>query len=145
MPDRYGPYRNHRYLLEIDGLAEASFSSATIPDASAGVVEYREGADPPTVRKLKGLNSYSNITLEKGITDSTELYDWWLTVEQGDVDSARRSAAVVILDEEANPGPRYEFRDAWISRYDGPDLDATGEGVAIESIEIVHEGMERSA
>lgn len=145
MPDRYGPYRSHRYLLEIDGLTEASFSSVTIPDASAGVIEYREGTDPPTVRKLKGLSTYSNINLEKGVTDSTELYDWWVTVEQGDVDAARRNAAVVILDEEGNPGPRYEFRDAWISQYDSPDLDATGEGVAIESIEIVHEGMERSA
>lgn len=145
MPDRYGPYRSHRYLLEIDSVVEAGFSSVTIPDASAGVIEYREGNEAPTVRKLKGLNSYSNITLEKGITDSTELYDWWTVVEQGDVDAARRSAAVVILDEEGEPGPRYEFRNAWIRRYDAPDLDATGEGVAIESIELVHEGMERAA
>jgi phage tail-like protein len=146
MPDRYGPFRNHRFLLEVDGIAEAAFSEATIPEASAGVVEYREGNEPPTNRKLKGLNSYGNITLSKGVTESTELYDWWVQVEQGKLEEARRdNAAIVILDEEGNPGPRYQFRNVWISQYDAPDLDASGDAVAIESLELVHEGMERAA
>jgi phage tail-like protein len=143
MPDRHGPFRNHRFVLEVDGIAEASFSEVSVPEASAGVVEYREGTDPPTTRKLKGLNSYGNVTLSKGITESTELYDWWTLVEQGKLEEARRSAAIVVLDEEGNPGPRYQFRDVWIRQYDAPDLDATGDGVAIESLELVHEGMER--
>jgi phage tail-like protein len=145
MPDRYGPFRNHRFLLEIDGIAEAAFSEASIPEASTGVIEYREGNEAPTNRKLKGLNSYGNITLRKGITESTELYDWWTLVEQGKLEEARRSAAIVVLDEEGQPGPRYEFRDAWVRQYDAPDLDASGDGVAIESLELVHEGMERAA
>jgi phage tail-like protein len=145
MPDRYGPFRNHRFLLEIDGIAEAAFSEASIPEASTGVIEYREGNEAPTSRKLKGLNSYGNITLRKGITESTELYDWWTLVEQGKLEEARRSAAIVVLDEEGQPGPRYEFRDAWVRQYDAPDLDASGDGVAIESLELVHEGMERAA
>ena len=145
MPDRHGPFRNHRFLLEIDGIAEAAFSEASIPEASAGVVEYREGNEAPTSRKLKGLNSYGNITLRRGVTESTELYEWWKLVEQGRLDTARRSVAVVVLDEEGNPGPRYEFRNAWVRQYDAPDLDASGEAVAIESLELVHEGMERAA
>ena len=145
MPDRHGPYRNHRFLLEIDGIAEAGFSEVTVPEASASVVEYREGNEAPTPRKLKGLNSYGNVTLSGGITESTVLYDWWRLVEQGKVDEARRSAAIVVLDEEGNPGPRYQFRNVWIRQYDAPDLDASGDAVAIESIELVHEGMERAA
>ena len=145
MPDRYGPFRNHRFLLEIDGIAEAAFSRASIPEASAGVIEYREGSEAATSRKLKGLTSYGNVTLSKGITESTELYDWWKLVEQGKLEEARRSVAIVVLDEEGQPGPRYEFRNAWVRQYDAPDLDASGEAVAVESLELVHEGMERAA
>lgn len=146
MPDRHGPYRNARFLLEIDGIAIAGFSQCSIPENSTETVEYREGNDRPTPRKLWSLNSYGTLTLEKGTTDdSIELYEWRQAVEQGQVDDARRNIAVVVLDEEGNPGPRWEFRDAWPTQYDAPDLDSSGNEVAIESIEIDHEGMERTA
>ena len=146
MPDRHGPYRNARFLLEIDGIAIAGFSQATIPENSTEAVEYRDGNDPPTVRKLWSLNSYGNLTLEKGVTDdSMALFEWRQTVEQGQVDQARRNVAVVVLDEEGEAGPRWEFENAWPTQYDAPDLDATGSEVAIESLEIAHEGMVRSA
>ena len=145
MPDRHGPYRNFRYLLEIDGIAEAQFSECTVPEVSTETIEYREGDDKPTVKKLSGLVSYGDLTMQRGVTDSLELYEWWRLVEQGMVDEARRSIAVVVLDEEAASGPRFEFSDAWISQYDAPDLNATANEVAIESITVVHEGMVRTA
>lgn len=146
MPDRHGPYRNVRFVLEIGGVAIASFSSCSIPENSTEPVEYRNGNDKPTVRKLWSLNSYGNLTLEKGTTqDSIELFEWRKSVEQGSVDAARRDIAVIVLDEEGSTGPRWEFTQAWPINYDAPDLDATGNEVAIESIEIAHEGMERVA
>lgn len=144
MPDRHGPFRNVRYLLEIDGIAVAGFSQCGLPENSTDVVEYREGSDRPTVRKLWSLNDYGTLTLEKGSTgDSLELFEWRKLVEQGQVDEARRNIAVVLLDEEGEPAARWEFREAWPTQYGGPDLDATGNEVAIESLEIDHEGMER--
>lgn len=146
MADRHGPYRDVRFLLEIDGIVKAGFSQCTIPENTTEPTEYREGTDRPTVRKLWSLNDYGTLTLESGVTDdSIELFEWRQLVEQGNLDDARRSIAVVILDEEGNPGPRWEFVKAWPSSYDAPDLDATGGEVAIESIEIEHEGMERIA
>ena len=146
MADRHGPYRDVRFLLEIDGIVKAGFSQCTIPENTTEPTEYREGTDRPTVRKLWSLNDYGTLTLESGVTDdSIELFEWRQLVEQGNLDDARRSIAVVILDEEGNPGPRWEFVSAWPSSYDAPDLDATGGEVAIESIEIEHEGMERIA
>jgi phage tail-like protein len=146
MPDRHGPYRNVRFLLEIDGITRAGFSTASIPENSTEVTEYREGNDPPTVRKLWNLNDYGTLTLESGTTDdSIELFEWRKAVENGKVEDARRSIAVVVLDEEGSTGPRWEFKNAWPTNYDAPDLDATGGDVAIESIEIAHEGMERTA
>jgi phage tail-like protein len=146
MPDRHGPYRNHRFLLEIDGIVRAGFNQCSLPESTTESIEYREGNEGPTPRKLGGLNSYGNLTLQWGTTgDSIELSEWRQLVEQGQVDSARRSIAVLVLDEEGDPGPRWEFRNAWPQQYDAPDLDAAGNEVAIESMEIVHEGMERTA
>lgn len=146
LPDRHGPYRENRFLVEIDGIATASFSRVELPDASIADVEYRDGNDPHTDRKLKGSNEYDPLLLERGVTDdSIELYEWFKLVEQGSVDESRRSIAVVLLDVSGNPGPRWEFRNAWPARYDAPDLDATGNEVALERLEILHEGMERTA
>ncbi|MDY6818781.1 MAG: phage tail protein [Halobacteriales archaeon] len=146
MPDKHGPYRNSRFRLEIDGIAMAGFSSASIPENSTEAIEYREGTDPPTARKLSSLNDYSTLTLETGTTDSSiELFEWRKMVEQGKVDQARRSIAVIVLDTEGNAGARWEFIRAWPRRYDAPDLDASGNDVTIETLEIVHEGMERKA
>lgn len=145
MPDRHGPFRNTRFLLEIDGIAKAGFKEVTIPESNTEIVEYREGTDRPTARKLSTLAAHGNLTLKWGVTtDAIALYEWWQLVEQGKTDSARRQIAIVLLDEEGQPGPRWEFRDAWCRQYDAPDLDATGNEVAIESMEIVHEGMERT-
>ena len=146
MPDRHGPYRNSRFLLEIDGIVQAGFSQCTIPETSTEPIEYREGNEAPTVRKLGSLVSYGNLTLQWGTTpDSTELFEWRQLVEQGNLDEARRNIAVIVLDEEGEAGARWEFRNAWPQQYDAPDLDASGNEVAIESREIAHEGMERSA
>lgn len=146
MPDRHGPYRDHRFLLEINEVAQVGFSQATIPETSTEVISYRNGDEAPTPRKLSGLHSYGDLTLQNGVTDSSlELFEWRQMVEQGKVDAARQTVAVIVLDEEGNPGPRYEFTDAWPSQYDAPDLDGSGTNVAIESLTISHEGMERVA
>jgi phage tail-like protein len=146
VPDRHGPYRNARFLLEIEGVAKAGFSRCRLPERRTDVVEYREGNEPPTPRKLAGLNRYGPLVLETGITDdSIALFEWQRQVERGQVDEARRTIAVVVLDEEGSPGPRYEFERCWPHRYEPSDLDATGECVMIESLEVVTEGFERVA
>lgn len=146
MPDRHGPYRRTRFLLEIDDIAKAGFSRCQIPASRTDVIEYREGTDPPTPRKLWNLNEFGRLVLESGVTeDSIELYEWRKSIENGKVDQGRRNVAIVLLDEEGESGPRWELKNAWPASYEAPDLVATGKGVAIERLEIVHEGMERTA
>jgi len=145
MPDRHGPFRVARFLLEIDGVAKAGFSRCRLPTSSTTVVEYREGNDPPRPRKLAGLTDAGPLVLRSGVTtDSVELAEWRRLVQQGKVDDARRSIAVVLLDAEGSVGARWEFRNAWPARYEGPTLDADRSAVAIETLEIVSEGFERA-
>lgn len=142
--NRKDPFRTSRFLLEIDGIIQAGFSEATVPDTSTDVIEYREGNELPTARKLPGLTKYGNITLKWGTTDSMEIYEKWRKpVEQGKMGDARKNIAVILLDEEGNAAARWEFSNAWPIKYDAPDMNAKGNDVALETIEIAHEGMKR--
>ena len=143
--ERIDPYKNFRFLVEIDGIVQAGFSEASIPDTTQEPIEYREGNQTPTVRKLPGLIKYGNLTLKWGITDSLDLYEWRKMVEQGQTKGARRNLAVILMDEEGNAASRWEFAEAWPSKYDAPDLDGKGNDIAVETLEIVHEGMSRTA
>jgi phage tail-like protein len=140
---RKDPYRNFRFLVEIDSIVQAGFSEATIPDSTQDPIEYREGNEPPTSHKIPGLIKYGNVTLKWGITDSLELYNWRKLVEQGKMKQARRNLAIILLDEEGAPKARWEFQDAWPNKYDAPDMNAKGTDIAIETLEVVHEGMAR--
>lgn len=140
---RVDPYRNFRFLVEIKGIVQAGFNEVTIPDSAQDPIEYREGNEPPTPRKIPGVVKYGNLTLKWGITDSMEIYKWRKLVEQGKMKDARRDIAIILLDEEGSPANRWEFAEAWPTKYDAPDLNAKGTDIAIETLEIAHEGMER--
>lgn len=145
MPDSRGPLRNNRFIVEIDGIEASGFARVELPDATNTDVGYREGNDQQaSKRKLKAGNEFDSLVLERGTKrDDMQLSDWYKLVKDGKVDDARSSIAVILLDEENDPAARWEFKKAWPARYDPPDLDATGSEVAMETIEILHEGMER--
>ncbi len=143
MAERTDPYRNCRFLLEIDSITQAGFSEVTIPDTAQDPIEYREGNESPTSRKIPGLVKYGNVSLKWGITDSMDIYDWRVLVEEGKMKDARRNVAIVLMDEEGNSKSRWEFSEAWPTKYDAPDLNAKGNDIAIETLELAHEKMER--
>jgi len=145
MAERKDPYKNFRYLVELDGITQGGFSEVTIPDSTQDVIEYREGNELTiTARKQPGLIKYGNVTLKWGVTDSMELYEWRKMVEDGKIKEARKSMSINILDDEGNAVGRWQFENAWPTKYDAPDLKATGNEISIESIEIAHEGMLRT-
>ncbi|RLA83722.1 MAG: phage tail protein [Epsilonproteobacteria bacterium] len=144
MAERKDPYRNFRFIVEIDGIAQGGFNEVTLPDSSQDPIEYREGTDAPTMRKIPGMIKYGNVILKWGITDSLDLYKWRKLVEDGNTQEARKNMAVIILDDKGQAKARWEFSDAWPTKYDASDLKATGSEVAIETLEIAHEGMKRT-
>lgn len=139
---RVDPYRNFSFLVEIDGITQAGFSDCSGFGASTDPVEYREGGETKTVRKLPGLTKYTNITLKWGLTDSKELYNWYRDVVNGKID--RKSGSIILLDLEGNEKVRWNFFDAWPTKWDGPDFTAKGNDVAIETLELAHERVERA-
>lgn len=134
------PFRNFRFRVEIDGIAQSGFARVVIPEGMAEAIEYREGHEALHSRKLLGRISYSNVILTWGTTLSRELYDWWRAVADGDVQ--RRNLAILLLDQQGNEVKRWNVRNAWPVRYAPSALDAEGSDVHTETLEIAHEGME---
>lgn len=140
--ERVDPYRNFRFRVEIDDITQAGFSEVTGFDASIDVVEYREGTERITPRKLPGLAKYGNITLKWGATDSTDLFDWIQAAIEGEIE--RKTIVIVAIDEEGGDAATWEIEEAWPVKYNAPDFNGTASEVAIEVLEIAHEGMKRT-
>jgi phage tail-like protein len=139
---RVDPYKGFKFLLEIDGIVQAGFSECSGFGSEIEVVEYREGGEPSTVRKLPGKVSYPDMTLKWGITDSRELYDWHHTAVNGQIE--RKNGSVILLDDIGEEKVRWNFFDAWPSKYDAPDFNATGNEVAVDTLTIACERLERA-
>jgi phage tail-like protein len=138
---RTDPFRAFNFLVEIDGITRAAFRECSGLDSSQNAIDYREGGDKLSVRKLPGLNTFSNITLKWGITSDTELWDWRQKAAEGKVE--RKNGSIILLDETGAEKIRWNFSDGWPTKWTGPTYNATGNEVAIETIEIVHEGISR--
>ena len=138
---RIDPYRGFNFLVELDGISQASFQECSGLDASTDPVDYREGGDPFHQRKLSGLNSFSPISLKRGITDSDELWKWRETVIDGK--TQRKSGSIVLLDESGAEKLRWNFSSAWPSKWTGPSFNSTGSSVAVETLELTHEEVKK--
>jgi phage tail-like protein len=139
---RVDPYKNFRFLVEIEGIVQAGFSEVSGFGSEVEVVEYREGGDTSTVRKLPGKTTYRDLTLKWGITDSRELYDWHRAAVNGQVE--RKHGSILLLDDLGQEKVRWNFFDAWPSKWEGASLNATGKEVAIDALTVSCERMERA-
>ena len=135
------PHGKFRYKVEIDGLDAGGFSEASGFDASIDVMEYREGDMVQTPMKIPGLKKYGNITLKQGVADSMVMYEWMIAGVEGEVE--RKTITITILDATETAAASWQVINAWPTKYTAPDFNATSSEIAIESIEIAHEGMTR--
>ena|ERR1700740_497559 len=137
---RVDPYRGFNFRVELDNTSVAAFRECGGLTLTTDPVDYREGTDIPlSVRKLTGLRKHTNITMKRGYTPNKDLWNWYKNVVNGVSD--RRNGAIVLQDEEHNDVLRWEFENGWICKWEGAVMNATSNDVAIESIEICHEGM----
>jgi phage tail-like protein len=118
-----------------------SFSEVSGLTLESEPIEYRPGDDASlTVRKIPGLRKYGNVTLKRGIVPKENgFWDWWNQIQSGTVE--RRAVTISLLNEEHKPVVNWEIRDAWPVKVEGPGLNATGNEIAIETLELAHEGM----
>jgi phage tail-like protein len=137
---RDNPYSNHSFAVDLGTGDAIGFSEVDLPSGEIEVIEYREGNEIARARKLPGLATYANVTLKRGVTGNLELFEWWRSVRDGQL--LRRKVTITLLDEQRQPVQRWVLRDAWPVKLDYSPLNALGNEVVIETLELAHEGFE---
>lgn len=143
---RTDPYPGYNFLVVFDGISDdgaavkGSFSEVSGLGVEITPIEYRNGSEDITVRKLPGLKKFPNIVLKRGITGDVDFWNWIKSAMDGQV--VRIDGYISLLDESRQEVMRFNFRRAWPTKWHGPTFDATANEVAIEMLEICHEGLE---
>ena len=139
---RPDPYKNFRFQIELGGTIMGWFTECSGLSSKVATIEYREGGNPKTVYKLPGQTSYTDITLKWGLSDSTYMYEWHSKAFEGAVE--RRSGSIIILGDDGAEVARWNFTDAWPTTWNGPALNAKSNEVAIETMVLTCEKIERT-
>lgn len=131
--------------LEFQGAVVGAFRECTGLGSENEVVEYKASGPKGdfVIKKVPGRLKWNNITLKRGITDQMDLWKWRKLVEQGNVDQARKNGTITMYDTKGTAIAKWNFVNAWPSKITGPDANAGSNDVAIEELEITHEGYER--
>lgn len=143
---REDPYPAYNFLVEVtgvspDGLAvRGSFAEVSGLDVEITPIEYRNGPEDITVRKIPGLKKFTNLTLKRGITGDLGFWNWIVSAMKGQI--LRAEGAIVMLDENRQEVMRWNFKRAWPTKATGPSFNAKNNEIAMETLEIAHEGIE---
>jgi phage tail-like protein len=146
---RDNPYSNFNFILLVNGQPMAAFSEISGLDSENTPIEYREGADATnSVRKYPGIEKYSNVSLKKGITGSLALWEWRKEVRDStSTFPPRKTVTIKLLNEKGDanaPAMTFTLTNAWPTKITGPSLNAKGNDIAIEQLDLVHERLDIS-
>ena len=142
---REDPYAGHQFEILINGISDdgtavkGSFAECSGLEVMIDPIEYRNGSEDFTVRKIPGLKKFTNITLKWGITGDLIFWNWIVAGMNGLVQ--RAPGSVVLLDENRNEVMRWNFTRGWPCKWTGPSLNAKNNEIAIDTLEIAHEGL----
>ncbi len=151
-PERVDPYKNYKFRVKWDGRYVAGISRVSALRRVTEVVTHRDGGDPGTTHLAPGLTKFSPIVLERGVTHDTAFEDWAGTVltlgagpgAEMSLGDFRRDIVIDFFNEAGQKALSYKVYRCWVSEYQAlPDLDASANSVAIESITLQNESWER--
>lgn len=131
-----------KFHFQVDwGGAKMAFTEVTGLDMEREIIEYREGSSKEYSKlKMPGLAKYSNITLKRGsFKGDNEFYKWWAENKLETV--KRRDITISLLNEEHQPVISWKIKNAWPSKVQATELKSDDNSVAIETMEVVHEGI----
>jgi phage tail-like protein len=146
MPRRVAdPLGNFRFALQIDQIVAAGFAECTGLHMETKVFDYKEGGNNATMLKFPEGTTYGNITLKRGVSSSNDLFQWQKDVAEGKnqrAGAAARKVSIILKNEHGDTVTQWNLVRPFPTKWVGPDLKALGNEVAIETLEIAHEGIE---
>jgi len=151
-PQRFDPYKNFKFRIKWDGKFVAGVSKISALKRTTELVEHREGGDPSAVRKSPGQSKYEAITLERGVTHDPEFEKWTNKVwnfgsglgAEVSLKDFRKDLIIEMYNEAGQLAIAYKVFRCWVSEYQAlPELDASANAVAIQTLKLENEGWER--
>jgi len=137
---RTDPYFGYNFAVELDGITSMGFKSCAGLETNTTSTKYREGTDVSLAqRELPALLHHAAITLTRGISGDRTLFDWRNDIAAGRPN--RRDISIVLRDDLGVEKIRWNVKNAWPSKWTGPSFDATSDALAIETLELTHEGV----
>lgn len=135
------------FSVEFQGQVVGAFRECSGMGSESEVVEYKASSEKGQyiIKKVPGNMIWNNITLKRGITDSMDMWKWRSLVEQGKIDEARVNGAITMHNAQGTAIARWEFINAWPFSLKGPEANAGNNEIAIEELEITHEGYKRTS
>lgn len=135
-----------RWYLEIDGITEGIFQSVDGLNSETEIIEHRHTGPKGNliINKVPGALKWGNITMKRGITDDKKLQDWRKKIEDGQIEANRKSGTITLYSPDLKPVAKYNFVKAWPTKWNASTLDATQNSMAIETLELAHEGLTRT-
>jgi phage tail-like protein len=134
------PLPKFHFRVEWGG-SKIGFTEVTGLDMQVEAIEYREGSSPEYSKiKMPGLQKFSNITLKRGtFSGDKDFYNWMKTVSLNNVE--RRDVTISLLNESHEPVVTWKLRNAFPVKVQASDMKADGNEVAVETLELAHEGL----
>ncbi len=131
--------------VEFQGQIVGAFRECTGLGSENEVVEYKASGEKGefVIKKVPGRLKWNNITLKRGITDAMDMWKWRKLVEQGKITDARKNGTITMYNQQGDPIAKWNFTNAWPLKLTGPSANAGNNEVAIEELELTHEGYER--
>jgi phage tail-like protein len=136
---RVDPYITCYFGVEINGIQEAVFRECSGLESEIEVLSYEEGGVNDHPHKLPGRVKFPNVTLKRGVTDSKDLWEWFSGGIKGQI--KRKTVNIRLCNAKGEEVKRWSFDGAYPVKWTGPSLNATENSVAIETLELAHEGM----
>jgi len=123
------------------GSDEAVFQEVSGLDVEAQIIEYRHGNSPDfSTIKMPGIKKSGNVTLKKGVfAKDNKFWDWFNTIKMNTIE--RKDVVISLLDEGGAPTMVWSLKNAWPTKITGTDMKSDGNEVAVETIEVAHEGL----
>ena len=141
MAEELWPIPKFHFRVDM-GDTDIGFQEVTGLEMETEFIEYRAGDDPTFIKqKIPGLKKHGNITLKKGVyAGDSSFWEWFKDVQTNP--ERREEVFIQLLDEEENPVVTWTVNNAFPVKVSGPDLKSDANEIAIESIELAHEGFE---
>jgi phage tail-like protein len=143
MPSKWLDKKNvtgaFRFKIEISGIVEAGFSEVSGLQQETELEEYSEGGLNEYIHRFPKKTKYPTLVFKRGVIQSNELWLWYQGFRSGEI--KRKSGAIILNNRDGTVMGQWNFVDAYPIKWIGPQLSATRSDIAIETLEIVHNGL----